>query len=97
MDDANIASRLSEEDKTTVRNACSNAIKWLSENEHATEEQYAHKKQEIENICKPVAVRLYSAAGGAFPQGPGAGRQFPRPQDDNNNSRGGGPVIDEVD
>lgn len=65
----------------------------MSENEHATEEQFAHKKQEMENICKPIAMRLYATAG-SFGPGSGAERQFPRPQDD---SGGGGPIIDEVD
>lgn len=94
MDDPAIVSKLSEDDKRVIRDTCSEAIKWMGENEHATEEQFAHKKQEIENICKPIAMRLYATATGSFPHDSGAGRQFPRPQDDGG---GGGPIIDEVD
>lgn len=75
-----------------MKNICTQTITWLNENDHASEEEYARKKQEAENVCRPITLRLYNTASA---QGfvPGLGRQFPS----TDNTTGGGPIIDEAD
>lgn len=76
-----------------MKNICGKTIAWLSENEHATEEEYSRKKQEVENICRPITIRLYNSASAAGFV-PGLGRQFPS---SDAAGGGGGPIIDEAD
>ncbi|XP_044753363.1 heat shock-related 70 kDa protein 2-like isoform X1 [Coccinella septempunctata] len=77
-------------DRTTLMNACEAALDWIAKNPNASEQEISHKKQEIENICKPIATRLYATVAGSqfSPQG----RQFPT-----NSSENQGPIIDEAD
>lgn len=75
-------------DRTTLINTCEAALDWMSKNPNASEQDINRKKQEIENICKPIATRLYATvAGGQFAT---QGREFPT-----NTSQG--PIIDEAD
>lgn len=77
-----------------MKNICAKTIAWMSENEHATEEEYSHKKQEVESICRPITIRLYNSASAAGFV-PGLGRQFP--STGSTGGGGGGPIIDEAD
>nr|XP_015833402.1 PREDICTED: heat shock 70 kDa protein isoform X2 [Tribolium castaneum] len=87
-DDPTVASKLSPADKTLLSNTCKEAVEWMGKNQSATEEQNVRKKEEIENKLKPIIMKLYA--------GPGQSSQRQFPSHDNNN-RGNGPIIDEVD
>lgn len=90
-----MASKLTTEEKNSLKNTCTKTISWINENDHATEEEYSRKKQEVESICRPITMRLYSSASaGGFSANPG--RQFPS-SDNTTAGRGGGPIIDEAD
>lgn len=83
-----MSSKLSSADRQALQSACNEGIQWMAANLQATEEQLVHKKVEIENICKPIVMRLYTS------EGPNVGRQFPQHSDSNNDQ---GPVIEEAD
>ncbi|KAL3283834.1 hypothetical protein HHI36_018005 [Cryptolaemus montrouzieri] len=77
-------------ERTTLITTCEAALDWLSKHPEATEQEISHKKQEVENVCRPIAMRLYaSASAGQFP---GQSRQFPTSASNNQ-----GPIIDEAD
>lgn len=80
--DTNIASRISAVERNKVSQMCDTIKSWLETNEIYTERDYVIKKQELENLCKPIIIRLYSG-------------NAPPTQTSNTNS--GGPTIDEVD
>nr|QWV59535.1 heat shock protein 70-1 [Lasioderma serricorne] len=90
-EDPTVSSKLSSADRQTLQSACNEGIQWLASNSQATEEQLVHKKVEIENISKPIVMRLYSSTGVNI----GNSRQFP--QYGGNNDDDGGPVIEEAE
>lgn len=85
-----------------MNRCCDGINEWLTDPAIKSERDYAMKKQELENICKPIIVQMYSGAAGitessdnipqAFRE---SSRQPPRDSDDHDGS--GGPIIDEVD
>lgn len=83
-----------------MRDVCTKTISWLSENDHASEQEYTRKKQEIETVCRPITMRLYSNASAAG-FNPNMGRQFPNTGSSaggvGTGGGGGGPIIDEAD
>lgn len=76
-------SRISAQEKHKMADACNMADAWLSNTDRASEREYAEKKEEVENVCRPVVVRLYSTP--------------PTSQSRGNDNEDGGPIIDEVD
>ncbi|CAH1174071.1 unnamed protein product [Phaedon cochleariae] len=85
VNDPNVAIKLRAEDKTKINKMCSEISDWMNTDDVKSEKDYVMKKQELENLCKPIIASLYSA--GAGPQFP----QFSRPDNDD------GPIIDEAD
>ncbi|XP_030765976.1 heat shock cognate 71 kDa protein-like [Sitophilus oryzae] len=85
--DPTIGSRITSAERTEIIKACEKAENWLKDTDKASEREYAEKKEEVEKVCRPVMMRLYSATGGQQPPG----RDFPSQSPDD------GPVIDEVD
>lgn len=79
-----------------MKEICTKTISWINENDHGTEEEYSRKKQEVENICRPITIRLYNTASAAGFT-PGFGRQFPNTDSSGGRGAGGGPIIDEAD
>lgn len=80
------ADRLPESDKSTVRNACDETIKWLDSNGLADKEEYEHKMKELTQLCSPIMTKLHS--GGASSCGQQAGSNF---------GQRSGPTVEEVD
>jgi heat shock 70kDa protein 1/2/6/8 len=98
MEDDKLKDKISESEKKTIMDKCSETIKWLDANQMAEKEEYEHHQKEIEAICNPIITKLYQSAGGApggmpgFPGGaPGAGAAGPGA------GAGAGPTIEEVD
>lgn len=104
VDDAALANKLTSDEKNSIREICTKTIAWISEHDQATEEEYSHKKQEVESICRPITLRLYSNATAAGFV-PNLGRQFPNSESSGAagggvggvGGGGGGPIIDEAD
>merc|ERR1712116_58053 len=93
-EDEKFKDKLSDADKTTVMDKCSETISWLDANQLAEKEEFEHKQKEIERVCNPIVTKLYQGAGGAPPGFPGAGGApgaGPAP------GAGSGPTIEEVD
>ena len=88
MDDEKYKDKISDGDRSTIKEKCDEGIKWLDGNQTAEREEYADKLTEIETVCKPIITRLYGDgaspnAGGGMPSGGKNG--------------GGGPTVEEVD
>lgn len=91
MEDDKLKDKISESERKTVLDKCSEAIKWLDSNQLAEKEEFEHKLKDVEAVCKPVVTKLYGGAGGGMPGGmPDAAGGAPR-------GGAGGPTIEEVD
>jgi len=108
VQDENLKDKISEEDKKTIVDKCSETIAWLDANQMAEQEEFEHKQQETEKVCKPIIEKLYAAAGaaggmpggmpggmGGMPGGMGGG--MPGAGAGSGPSAGSGPTIEEVD
>ncbi|KAH8239667.1 hypothetical protein KR032_006512 [Drosophila birchii] len=90
LDDEQLRSRISDADRETIQQRCSETIAWLDANQLAERQEFEHKQQELERICSPIITRLYQGAGMPTPP-PAAGGQNSGP------TGGSGPTIEEVD
>lgn len=91
-----MASKLTDQERTSLKNICTKTLSWLSEHDQASEEEYSLKKHEVESVCRPITIRLYNATSSTG-LGSGFGRQFPSTGGGGADGTGGGPIIDEVD
>jgi len=71
LQDEKFKDKLDSEDKSKIEKAVKEAIDWIGENEQADKEEYEKKKEELEEICRPIITKLYQGAGGAPGGGPG--------------------------
>jgi heat shock protein 5 len=69
-DDDKLGTKISEDDKKTINDAVTEALKWLDENAEAEKTEYDEKKAELEKVCNPIITKLYQQHGG--PSGGGA-------------------------
>jgi len=101
VEDANLKDKISEEDKKTIVDKCTEVIAWLDSNQLAEKEEFEHKQKELEGVCNPIVTKLYQQSGGApggmppggMPNFGGAGGAAPGA----GAPSGGGPTIEEVD
>jgi len=102
IDEPNLKDKVSEEDRTLIRDKVDEALKWLDGNSMAEKDEFEHQQKELESVCNPIITKLYQSAGGApggmpggmpggFPGAPGAGAGAPPAGDSK------GPTIEEVD
>jgi L1 cell adhesion molecule like protein len=97
VEDEKLKDKLSESDRKTILDKCSEMIRWLDANQLADKEEFEHKQKEIEGVCTPIITKLYQGAGGApggFPGGPGGAGAQPG---GGAGGAAGGPTIEEVD
>ncbi|KAM4796165.1 heat shock 70 kDa protein-like [Rhinophrynus dorsalis] len=94
VEDENVKSKISEADKRTVVEKCSEILAWLESNQLAEKEEYAHQQKELEKVCNPIITKLYQGAtANGMPGGmPGASCSTQARQGQNH-----GPTIEEVD
>jgi len=59
INDENISSKISMEDKTKVNETIESTIKWMEANQLADKEEFEHKLKDIEKICSPIMTKLY--------------------------------------
>ncbi|KAI0980815.1 hypothetical protein GJ496_006430 [Pomphorhynchus laevis] len=93
IEDDNVASKLSSQDKDKIKSKVDETIKWLDANQLAEKDEFEYRYKEIESVCMPVMTKMYQAAGGA-PGAGGPGGFYNRPSGGGGN---GGPTIEEVD
>ncbi|KAF0462691.1 heat shock protein 70 [Gigaspora margarita] len=60
-DDGELGKKLSEEDKTTVKDAIKKTLEWFDEfSNSATKEELDEKREELQAIVNPITTKLYS-------------------------------------
>jgi len=87
MEDENIKGKISDEERSTIKEKCEDAIRWLDGNQTAEKEEYVDKLAEVEVVCKPIVTKMYgsgTAGGTNMPNG----SEMPT---------GSGPTVEEVD
>lgn len=94
IEDEKVKSKISEGDRKTIADKCSEVIHWLDSNQQAEKEEYEHKQKELEGVCNPIITKMYQGAGGAPGGMPGG---FPRGGAGAAGAGSGGPTIEEVD
>ncbi|XP_022215233.2 heat shock protein 68 [Drosophila obscura] len=88
--------RISQSDKSSVLEKCSETIKWLDGNTTADKEEYEYKLKELTQFCSPIMTKMHQQQGagdGGGPQAPNCGQQA------GGFANGGykGPTVEEVD
>jgi len=63
VEDDKLKDKISEAERKTVLNTCSEAIRWLDSNQLAEKEEFEHKLKNVEAACKPIVTKLYAGAG----------------------------------
>ena len=84
--DEKLASKLSEEDKTTIEKEVEDTIHWLDSHQQSEKEEYTERQKRLEGKVTPILSKLYGGAAGGMP---GAGGMPSAPAD--------GPTVEEVD
>jgi len=56
--------KISDDDKSKVKEAVDQALEWLDENQDAEADDYKEKLKEVEDICNPIVASAYQASGG---------------------------------
>merc|ERR1712054_459114 len=103
ISDEKLASKISDEDKTSITAKIEETISWLESNGNAEKEEYEAKQKEIEAIVNPILQNLSGGAGmpggmpGGMPDMSGAGFPGGTPQAPTPDVGGDdGPKIEEI-
>ena len=76
MSDEKLASKLSDDDKSTVTAKIDETTSWLDANQMAEKEEYEAKQKELEAVVNPILAALGGGGGAGMPGGmPGGARQ----------------------
>merc|ERR1719322_1766450 len=84
VEDDKLKDKISEADRKTITDKCSETISWLDQNQSAEVDEFKHKQSEIEGICNPIVSKLYQ-------QGQAPQNGMPSGQTNS------GPTVEEVD
>lgn len=68
-DEEKLGGKVSEEDKETLKEACSDVLTWIEENPDAEKEDYKEKQAEFDEIVQPLLKDLYQQGGAGGPGG----------------------------
>ncbi|RWS26375.1 heat shock cognate 71 kDa protein-like protein [Leptotrombidium deliense] len=82
MEDPNVTSKISNEEKKKVIEKVQDTLTWAEHNTLADKEEFEHKQQELSQVCTPILTKIH--------RGGGAGAQGQQ-------NSGKGPKIEEVD
>jgi len=96
VEDEKVKDKISEEDKKTIMDKCSETITWLDANQTAEKDEFEHQQKELEGICNPIVTKMYQDAGGAPEGGMPGGMPGGAPAPDAG-AADAGPTIEEVD
>jgi endoplasmic reticulum chaperone BiP len=59
-----LAEKLSEDDKSTIKDALSDASDWLNANSDAEKDDFEDKLKELQAVCDPIISSVYQSMGG---------------------------------
>ena len=59
-----LADKLEEEEKSTIKEALTDAQDWLNANVDAEKDEFEDRMKEVQAICDPIISKVYQAAGG---------------------------------
>jgi len=100
LNESELKGKLTAADKSSIEDAIKRTLDWLGENEGAEKEDFDRKKQELEEVCRPIIMKMYGAAGAAG-AGAGAGMDDAEAGGFSSSRRAGGPSkgpkVEEVD
>jgi L1 cell adhesion molecule like protein len=97
VEDEKVKDKISEEDKKTILDKCTETIAWLDSNQTAEKDEFEHQQKELEGICNPIVTKMYQDAGGAPPGGMPGGMPGGAPGGAPAPEAEAGPTIEEVD
>jgi L1 cell adhesion molecule like protein len=83
MEEEQVKSKLSEQERQQVLSKCSEVLSWLERNSGAEKEEFRHQQEELERVCRPLVSKMYSAGEQQEPKGGASHRS--------------GPTVEEVD
>eukprot|EP00355_Strombidium_rassoulzadegani_P002669 CAMPEP_0168612366 /NCGR_PEP_ID=MMETSP0449_2-20121227/2879_1 /TAXON_ID=1082188 /ORGANISM="Strombidium rassoulzadegani, Strain ras09" /LENGTH=644 /DNA_ID=CAMNT_0008652927 /DNA_START=56 /DNA_END=1990 /DNA_ORIENTATION=+ len=63
-DKEKLAEKLSDEDKSTIKDAISDASDWLNANQDAEKDDFEDKLKELQSVCDPIISQIYNSMGG---------------------------------
>jgi heat shock protein 5 len=63
-DKEKLAEKLSDEDKSTIKDALTDAQDWLNANSDAEKDDFEDKLKELQTTCDPIVSKVYQAGGG---------------------------------
>merc|ERR1712164_8965 len=69
MNDEKLASKLSDDDKSTVTAKIDETTSWLDSNQMAEKEEYEAKQKELEAVVNPILAALGGGGGAGMPGG----------------------------
>jgi L1 cell adhesion molecule like protein len=59
LNDENISSKISADDKSKINETIESTLKWMDANQSAEKEEFEHQHKEVEKICSPIMTKLY--------------------------------------
>ena len=59
-----LADKLDEDDKSTIRDALTDAQDWLNANSDAEKDDFEDKLKELQSVCDPIISKVYQGMGG---------------------------------
>jgi len=83
LENDNIKSKISEEDRQKVCDKCKEVLDWLDSNQTAEKDEFEHQRKKLEDLATPIVKNLYANG----PSAPNA----------NSSASAGGPTVEEVD
>lgn len=63
-DKEKLAEKLSEEDKSTIKDALTDAQDWLNANADGEKDDFEDKLKELQGVCDPIISKVYQGMGG---------------------------------
>ena len=59
-----LAEKISEDDKSTIKDALTDASDWLNANSDAEKDDFEDKLKELQRVCDPIISAVYQSQGG---------------------------------
>jgi len=59
-----LAEKLSDEDKSAVKDAITDSQDWLNANQDAEKDDFEDKLKELQAVCDPIVAKVYQGQGG---------------------------------
>ena len=63
-DKQKLADKISDEDKSAIKDALTDAQDWLNANQDAEKDEFEDKLKELQAVCDPVVQKVYQSMGG---------------------------------